>query len=411
MKNSLIDRATVGSVHAAGAFPPRSSNTAALLCFTVFAVATLLGYAHALHRFAYWMLEAELTQEVTNRDFANYWMGARLVLAGEQQQLFTWESYFPRMQAVFGNDYPIHNWGYPPHALLMLWPLGYLEYRPALVLFLAASFAMFAASVVLFRREYAPRANPWLLGLALVGYVLLMVDATQNGFLSAAAILLGMTAMHRRPWLAGLAFAFLTIKPQLGILLPVLLAIDRNWRTVAWSVLFTGALVGASVICFGVQSWQAYLIDTLPYQRFVMTHWTGIFLQMMPTAFGSARALGLSAQLASYIQAPVSIGTAALVLWLLWREPQPLRRAFIVVCGTLLITPYALNYDMGALSVVAALLAISGSLHRRIEVFVVSAIAVIAGAVLSLGTALLPVTPLVLAAGLLVLANDRRSAQ
>ena len=89
-------------------------------------------------------------------------------------------------------------------------------------------------------------------------------------------------------------------------------------------------------------------------------------------------------------------------LWLLWRERQPLRRAFIVVCGTHLITPYAFNYDMGALSVVAALLAISGTLHSRTEVVVTSAVAVSAGAVFSLGTALLPVTPVVLAAGLLV---------
>src|SRR5262245_55567341 len=103
-------------------------HKAALLCFALFAVLTLMAHLLALLRFGYWLTADELTLEVTNRDFANYWMGALLTLDGQQQQLFAWNTYFPRMQEVFGSDYPIHNWGYPPHSLLLLWPLGYLDY-------------------------------------------------------------------------------------------------------------------------------------------------------------------------------------------------------------------------------------------------------------------------------------------
>ena len=43
--------------------------------------------------------------------------------------------------------------------------------------------------------------------------------------------------------LAGLAFALLTIKPQLGILVPLLLLFERNWRAIGWSAVFTVLLV------------------------------------------------------------------------------------------------------------------------------------------------------------------------
>jgi hypothetical protein len=165
------------------------------------------------------------------------------------------------------------------------------------------------------------------------------------------------------------------------------------------------------VASFGVASWQSYLTDTLTYQRFVMTNWEGIFLRMMPTTFGSVRTLGFSPELAGYVQLPVSAIGAALVVWLLWRERDPLRRVFVLTCVTFLVTPYALNYDMGALSVAAALLAICGDLRQRAEILTISVIAALSGAVTNLGLSRLPVSPLLLAAGLLVLAKHALQRQ
>ena len=84
---------------------------------------------------------------------------------------------------------------------------------------------------------------------------------------------------------------------------------------------------------------------------------------------------------------------------------MPLRRAFVVTCGTFLITPYAFNYDMGALCVCAAVLAGRGrariAITRRLPIALVAAIS---GAVTNLGRVNLPLTPLVLAAGLAAVA-------
>jgi hypothetical protein len=101
----------------------------------------------------------------------------------------------------------------------------------------------------------------------------------------------------------------------------------------------------------------------------------------------------------------VSIAAFALIVWLLLKESDPLRRCFVVACGTFVISPYAFNYDMGALSVLAALLAGSNRAPAvRAEVIAIAAVAGIAGAVTNLGRAGWPITPLVLAAGLLAIA-------
>ena len=201
--------------------------------------------------------------------------------------------------------------------------------------------------------------------------------------------------------LAGIAFACLTVKPQLGLLIPVLLVFDRNWRAFFWSAVCTAVLVLLSVAAFGVDSWTAYLTETLEYQRSVMTDWYGIFLRMMPTVFASMRTLEFSPAQAAQVQLPVTLIAAAAILWLLHRQRDGLHRAFVVTCGTFLITPYGFNYDMGALSVCASLLAVETlGRGRKLTAVSIAVIAAISAAVMNLGRAGLPITPLVFAIGL-----------
>lgn len=378
----------------------------ALACAAGLAAASLLIYGLPW----LWLLQTQLVQDVhvidlVNRDFVNYWMAGRMVLAGTEQDLFTQQIYFARLQEFFGPGLEIRNWSYPPHFLLMLWPLGYLDYPLALVVFLGVTFALYVAAVFVFRTRQAPQSNVVLLCCALLSYAVMQLDTMQNGFLTAAFMLFGFAWMRDRPLLAGLAFACLTIKPQLGILIPVLLLWDRNWRTFLWAALFTSGLIAASAVFFGIDSWHLYLTETLTYQRSVMTEWSGIFLNMMPTVFGGVRALGFSPATATALQWPVSIVAAVSLLWLLQREREPLHRIFIVVCGTFLITPYAFNYDMGGLSAVAALVVSSPRIAtHRAAATSIAAIAALSGIVMNLGRSGVPVSPVLFATGLGVIA-------
>lgn len=341
---------------------------------------------------------------IVDRDFANYWVGGSLVLDGRYMLLFDQPTYYAHLQSLFGAGYQIHNWGYPPHFLMLCAPLGLMEYRWALFAFLAVTFAMFAFATHAFRREYAPDASPLALWVALFGYVMMMIEFAQNGFFTAALLLTAFAFMRSRPWLAGLALALLTTKPQLGFLIPLLALFDRNWALLRWGTLFTLVLVGISIVFLGLESWRAYFELVIPYQRLVMEEWQGYFLRMMPTTFGSIRTLDHAPVIAYQVQWVVSSLAFALLLRLLWVLRDPLDRICALVVGTFLITPYAFNYDMGALSVVAALMALRSRAKRQHALTIAfGALAVLPAAVVKLGLAGFPFSPLLVAAAFVAL--------
>jgi len=385
----------------------KSARLFATACSAVFAVAALIIYGPLLLDMAHGVMREGSWGVMTDRDFANYWVAGQLVLEGTHLELFGQDSYLARLALYFGPDYPVRNWSYPPHFLLFVWPLGLLGFKTGLALFLVATFAFFCWSVVVFRRTYAPASDCSVLWWSLLAYFLMMLDASQNGFLTAGLLLLGLAWMARRPLLAGAAFACLTIKPQLGVLIPVLLMMDRNWRAMGWSAVCTVLLVLVSVMMLGLQSWVAYLTETLIYQRSVMMEGSGLFLKMMPTVFGALRVLGFDAGVASGIQWFVSMGALAFLVWIWRRDRDSLRRMFYLTGGTFLVTPYAFNYDMGALAACAAILAGSESLAPRESVVVVSMVAVSSALVVNLGEFGMPITPLLITAGLGVVAAGR----
>jgi hypothetical protein len=387
----------------------RRAKAAGLIAVALLAVIAAVAYGPHLELFAYGMLREEWLSLAADREFANYWLAGQMVTAREPHNLFNPQIYSARLQDSFGEGMSPHNWGYPPHFLLFVWPLGLMYYKQALIAFFGVTFALLVFAVWLFRRTYAPRSGIAIVVMALLGYGLVTVDAKQNGFLLGAAMLLGLAWMKERPAAAGLAFAVLTVKPQVALLLPLLLVFDRNWRTIGWTVAFTVLLVALSVVLFGVDSWSGYLTQSLTYQRqSVLNDWSEVFFNMMPTVFASMRTLGLSTQAAYWVQWPVSIAAAALVAWLLRKEPDPLRRIFVVLCGTFLVSPFACNYDMGALAVVAALLVGSQSFAMRGALVTVAVVAGLSGAVMNLARAQVPVAPLVLLAALLALVLETR---
>jgi hypothetical protein len=377
--------------------------------WSLFAAWVFIRYGIRLGLLFYAELGLGMDTNIVDRDFANYWAGGQLVLAGKQQLLFDQPAYYAWLKSIFGEHYRIHAWSYPPHFLPLVAPLGWLEYRPALVVFLAVTFVAFAWAATMFVRRYASGTSRPLLFLALLGYFFLQVETTQNGFLTAALLLATLAFMHARPVFAGLCLALLTTKPQLGFLIPLLALLDRNWRLLGWAAIFTVLLTALSLAWFGFDSWRAYFTAVLPYQQHVMTHWRGEFLYMMPGVFGAARALGLTPESAFQLQLGVSVLALAGLIWVLVRVPDPLERAFAVLAGTFLISPYAFNYDMGAMGVAAACLACRArdeDRHAAMAVF--GALAILPAAVSPLAMQGLPLSSILLAAGLGALAWSAR---
>ena len=77
------------------------------------------------------------------------------------------------------------------------------------------------------------------------------IFAGQNGFLTWALMIAGLAQLGRRPVLSGVCFGLLTIKPQLGLLLPLMLVLTGQWRSIMAAIATTAALVVATGLLFG----------------------------------------------------------------------------------------------------------------------------------------------------------------
>lgn len=251
--------------------------------------------------------------------------------------------------------------------LLVTWPLCLLSYAAACALFMAVTGGGFVWIVWSFaqRADSADRHIVFIAALGLLAPVfVLQVLAGQNGLFFGAAMLQALHWRKARPIAAGLMFAVLTMKPQLGLLLPLLLLAERRFATIAWAVVFTGGLIGLAAAIFGAPAWAAFFQVILPYQQYVAAHWGGQFLYMMPTWFAAFRAAGLAHATALALHACLAAPLVLACLYGMARATNEETRSRLLLAGTFLLTPYAFNYDLGALLALVALL-VAGQLVRQ----------------------------------------------
>jgi hypothetical protein len=312
---------------------------------------------------------------------------------------------------MFGEAYPPHAWSYPPHAILLFLPLGLVPYKVAFILFQIVTALLLAVAIRAFVRNHDLAVSPAMLAAGLVAFLLVNLASTQNGFLTAALLVGAFAVVRKNALLAAVLLALLTFKPQLGLLVPLVLAINRQWSVILVTAIFSLGLVVLSGLLLGFVHWQAFFDVTVPFQRAVMTEWSGGMLLMMPTLLSSLRIAGIDAQIASHWQTAFSLTVLPLAVLALWRARGEAPRLLALCLGTITVLPYAFNYDMGALSSAAAIALASDRQTRgagtpMLTVLVLSPLLVILAAISGLA-----LMPLVLVAALASLALGRSGSQ
>lgn len=294
---------------------------------------------------------------IADKDFANYWMAGKLIFDGKVLDLFGPQPiYFSHLQAAFGADFQWHNWSYPPHFLLLIWPLGLLGYKAAMTAFLIVTGWLYLTAY----RAYVGSGN--LLAWIAVGpFFVLNYWCVQNGFLFGAVLLAALILRDRQPVLAGMVLALLTMKPQLGLLFPFLLIAERRWSMIASTAVSTACLIALSAVVFGIDSWRGYLNEVLPYQTLVAANLTGLFLDMLCSLFGALRNWGVDAGMALWIHNLVAAPVALMSIIAFFKVSDLHARANILLTATFLVTPYALNYDLGGFAAAVATMAMAGA--------------------------------------------------
>lgn len=210
-------------------------------------------------------------------DFLQEWVGARMIAHGHASQLygesfvlnqhdpnyvgFTWnqEEYFPAV-------YP------PPHYLLFS-PIGLLPYRWAGLIWLACQlcfvYGTWLAAKPLIEQVQTNRAlndsgasEGRMLWLALILFPALLFSITvgQKSTLWMMTIAVAMSLYAGgKDFRSGIVFGFLSIKPTLFFLVPLVMLKQRRWSFLAGSTLSAAVVWGMTALLMPWSAWSGFI--------------------------------------------------------------------------------------------------------------------------------------------------------
>lgn len=326
-------------------------------------------------------------------DYFSFWLAGRQALAGAPELVYIPAEFSALQKSLSGSD-TIFGFFYPPTFQMLLTPFAALPYKAAFAVFILSTTALLCVSCRLI-------TGKWLLAACLIIIPACANNAFhgQNAALTAALYGFFLVGVERqRMFLAGIALGILTIKPQLGILAPVALIATLNWRTFLSASATTVVLAAASVLFFGVSVWQVFW-QQAPVAS-AMMEIGGVEWGKMISVYGSLRQLGIGHAVAMGLQAGVGIG-ALVCVWRVWRRTEDMAvRSAVLVGGTLLVTPFALSYDLTLLIIPCAFVIRDGlrngflPFEKILLAFVISLSASTPAFAIFLGFPMAPLLPL-----------------
>lgn len=278
-------------------------------------------------------------------DFINLWSAGRLVLEHRPDEIYQPAALQAFEEALAGEGIGLRLWVYAPYSLFLAVPFALLDFYPSFILWTATGLGVlwFGAR----RFGFGPLE---CLVIIVSPATQLCVDNGQTGNLATGLLLLALAPKSRAFWIAPMAATVLTLKPQLGLFLPLFWALERRWRDIAITAALVIAQVGIALLVFGRPSWEAYLGETLPMLSALERYGTGPFTAMIPSVFMSMRLVTGNPDLALAIHAVFAGLIGIVVVWRMAKASDPINRAGLAMIGTVLITPYIHNYDLNLLS-------------------------------------------------------------
>lgn len=343
-------------------------------------------------------------------DFTNLWAGGRMTLDGRVAFLFDMDTYRATLRQMFSPDLPNQEWSYPPSILAFGVPLALLPIFPA---YLVWSFGTVLCLWVAVRPLQLGKVAE--VAIILCPSVLINAAFGQNGALTTALLIGGLAAAPKRPILAGLLFGLLTVKPHLGILVPFCLLASGNWRAIVAAVLSSAALFMLTGLLLGSEVWVLFWTQTRPLMTAILeAPYPQPYQSNAATMFFMARAsgLGLTAAYAMQTVATIAAITAAIWVWLPWRQVEHRERVVLTAVLATLATPYGYSYDTISLAVAVAYLFSTRSTIPRLFLALVWLYPSVAHLVNNAGLGVGVLVPLSLSAWMLVdiRARERRTA-
>jgi hypothetical protein len=272
----------------------------------------------------------------------------RMVWRGDVERAYSFID-LARVQQEFTGTISFMPWTYPPPFNLLVAPLALVPVPVAYALFTATTLAAYVAIL----RRIAGEGFPVIL-LALFPALAITIGCGQNGFLTGALIGLACLGLQARPGLAGASLGLMIVKPHLAAAFAVHVLLGRRWVVALTAVAVALAACLLATWLLGPSVWTAFLSGVNESRIFLEMGYYPLFRMISPTP-PSARG-GLPPPSPSRPRRRSPRRPFATV-WLAGRRGLPLRRQLgLTAVASLLISPYAYDYDLPILGIGLALL-------------------------------------------------------
>lgn len=325
-------------------------------------VAVIGALAVAMASFAVFFMQIALSEDYITPakapmggDFAAFWTAAKAMAAGEAAEIYDPARFREWLLQIAP---PKETWGltwqYPPTYFFAIALLALLPYGFGYAVWTGTGAAIFAAAA----RGAGIKAEALVLLLAAPA-VFQAVITGQNGFLTASALLGATMLADKRPVAAGLCAALLTMKPQLGLLLPFAYIAGGHWRAFGVAAAGTIMLAGASLAVFGTTPWLAFFDSILGAGANVESGRMPLF--KMPTTYAAFSLAGFPSPAALALHAAGALAAVWATVTIWRRSDNDALKSAVVCCGAFLAAPYAYYYELVIMAVPLALLALQSA--------------------------------------------------
>ena len=247
-------------------------------------------------------------------DLSQTWVAGRTALASRAAEVYDIALHHHRLIETFGPDAALFVWHYPPTYFCLAAVLATLPYAAAVLAWGLGSLMLIAGTL----RRIFGAWRPVVVALSLPP-TFECLSYGQNGLLTASLLGLALTFIDRRPVAAGLLLGLISYKPQLAVVVPLIMLATGRWRVAVAAMVCAALGVMVSTVAFGATAWFAFLKSLPETNRVIFEEaWGGLSLNA--SVFGAIRILGGPIAIAWVAQGLSALAALGFVLKL-WFSP------------------------------------------------------------------------------------------
>ncbi len=297
----------------------------------------------------FWFARFGAWQHRELADFDAFHIVAQRVWRGDLDQVYHFEALVKMQMEAAGGATSFMPWTYPPQFDLLLAPFAFLPVGIGYLVFTALTLALYLPTL----RAIAGNNFAHVL-VVLFPALAITIGCGQNGFLTGALIGLVCLNLERRQWLAGLALGAMVIKPHLAIAAGLYLLVTRRWTALATAATVVLASSAVCTLIFGPQIWTAMLGSVRESTSYLEQGFYPLF--RMISAYAALYMAGAPATAAFWGQAIIACLALGAVLLAVVRATSPAFALGVTAMVSVMISPYAYDYDLPMLGIGLALM-------------------------------------------------------